>query len=99
MSIDKHKPVKARSQSFRALKDQNDNRLKSNLQIPLVFSFEKDLSTSTNNKRSSSSGNKNELKNQPLVNTRSSTSIGYKNDLKNQPIVNKRSSSSGNKNE
>lgn len=74
MSIDKHKPVKARSQSFRALKDKNDNISKSNLQIPLIFSFEKDLSANNTIKRSTSSSNKNEIKNHPLVNKRPSSS-------------------------
>jgi len=63
MSIDKHKPVRARSQSFRSLKDQSINRSKTNLQIPLIFSFEKDLPDSNrgdmgNKIRSSSSSAK-----------------------------------------
>lgn len=59
MSIDKHKPVRARSQSFRSLKDQNENRSKTNLQIPLIFSFEKDLPehASDNLKKRSASSN------------------------------------------
>lgn len=65
MSIDKHKPVRARSQSFRSLKDQNVNRSKTNLQIPLIFSFEKDLPESktidNSKKRSSSSTNFNNV--------------------------------------
>jgi len=55
MSIDKQKPVKVRSQSFRSLKDKNESRSKTNLQIPLVFSFENDIQDK-DKKRSSSSG-------------------------------------------
>lgn len=87
MSIDKHKPVKARSQSFRSLKDKNENRSKTNLQIPLVFSFEKDLST-TNSKEKGRHA-LNELHSNTNIRKRSSSSTAVKHEV----IVNTRPSS------